>query len=76
MKFCFSCGMPLAGEEAEKAHGDFCQYCADDSGKLKPRAEVEAGLAEWLKSWSPSTSDEELARRARSYMAAMPAWVA
>jgi len=74
MNHCHSCGMALAGEEATAARGNLCQYCSTENGDLKPRAEAEMGLAEWLKSWSPPASDEEFLRRARSYMDAMPAW--
>jgi hypothetical protein len=74
MEHCHACGMPLAGEESGKAKNNLCQYCSDDKGNLVPRDQAIAGIAAWLKSWSPSASDEEFRRRAEAYMNAMPAW--
>ena len=74
MEYCYSCGMPLVGEDAQKAKGHLCQYCTDEAGNLKPRDEVAQGIAMWLKGWSPKASDEEFKARAESYMNAMPAW--
>ena len=68
---CHSCGMPLTGNP--EARGNFCQYCSDDSGTLKPREEVQAGIAQWLKQWTPD-QDVDFMGRAASYMQAMPAW--
>ena len=74
MKFCFSCGMPLEGEEAQKASGDYCQYCTDEKGNLKSRDEIAQGMVQFMKGWQPKVSDEEYLRRARAFMSAMPAW--
>ncbi len=76
MKQCYACAMPLVGEEAGKARGDYCQYCSDEKGNLKPKEEAVHGIAQWLKSWSPPASEEEFLRRAKCYMDAMPAWQA
>ena len=62
---CQSCGMP--------AEGQYCEYCTDESGALKPREEVREGLAAWLSSFAPEKSADFRAR-ADHYMAAMPAW--
>jgi hypothetical protein len=45
-KSCHSCGMPLGPGAA----ADLCAYCTDANGKLKPYAEVRAGIAQWLSS--------------------------
>ena len=74
MNMCYSCGMPLTGEAADRARGNLCEYCSDDAGNLKPREEVVFGIAQWLKSWSPETQEDEFIKRASSYMDAMPAW--
>lgn len=74
MKYCHSCGMPLTAEMETTARGDFCRYCSEESGELKPRAEVEAGIAQWLASWGPAASEAEYAKRAKAYLGAMPAW--
>lgn len=74
MKFCFSCGMPLEGEEAKKASGDYCQYCVDEKGNLKPREEIAKGMAQFMAGWQPKATEEEYLKRAYSFMAAMPAW--
>ena len=42
-KFCNSCSMPLPKEN----HSSYCQYCADEKGNLKPKAEIQAGIAEF-----------------------------
>ncbi|HEQ72140.1 MAG TPA: hypothetical protein ENN69_06595 [Spirochaetia bacterium] len=62
--------MPLGAE----ATGDYCQYCADGSGVLKPYEEVRAGIAQWLSSWTPETVKRDPTARAEAYMRAMPAW--
>ena len=73
-KFCHSCGMPLAGPEADKAKGDYCQYCADARGNLKSRDEVRQGLAQYLAGIKPEEKDVDYLKRADAYMQAMPAW--
>jgi hypothetical protein len=73
-KMCLSCGMPLMGPEAQKAHGDYCQYCTDDKGNLLPREQVKNGIAQFLKSWSPQGNSVDFIKRAEHYMLAMPAW--
>jgi len=52
---------------------DYCKYCTDERGNLKPREEIQRGIAEWLKSWQPDVNDEEAVIRAEHYMEAMPA---
>lgn len=69
-KSCHSCSMPLD----EKAQGNYCQYCTDEKGNLKPREEVKAGLTEWLSEWAPGGTKADFEKRAEHFMQAMPAW--
>lgn len=72
--YCHSCGMPLTGEVAEKARGNYCQYCSDEQGNLYPKEAVKKGIAEFLSSWAPEKEGTDFAKRAEMYMKAMPAW--
>lgn len=74
MKFCHSCGMPLDGKMGKEVVDNFCHFCADESGKLKPREAVQAGIIEWLKMFPAEGSNPNYVKRADSYMKAMPAW--
>ncbi|MGE5365231.1 MAG: zinc ribbon domain-containing protein [Bacteroidota bacterium] len=73
-KFCQSCGIILDGNIAKEAAPGFCQYCVDEKGQLKAKEELQAGIAEWLKSFSPADGNPDFMERAASYMKAMPAW--
>lgn len=73
-KFCHSCGMPISAEVAAKNTDKYCQYCADEKGKLKSREEVKAGLAHWLQEITPKDTDADYQKRAEFYMKSMPAW--
>ena len=68
---CHSCGMPL---NQSNARGKYCQYCTDEKGNLLPREAIKAGLADWLKGFSPSDGKTNFERRAEYYMKSMPAW--
>ena len=72
-KFCFSCGAPLTSDFKGPAE-NYCKYCTDEAGKLKPAEEVKMGMAAWLKSWQPDIDQATAVARAESYMKAMPAW--
>ena len=74
MKFCFSCGMPLDGEEAQKASGNHCQYCTDEKGNLKSKEDIAQGMVQFMTGWQPKVSEKEFLRRAYAYMSAMPSW--
>ena len=73
-KFCFSCGAPLKEEYANKASDKFCNFCADENGKLKDRKIVQEGVAMWLKGMDPSNTSSDFMVRADHYLNAMPAW--
>jgi hypothetical protein len=65
-------GMPLGPGAA----ADLCAYCTDVNWKLKPYAQVRAGIAPWLSSWAPKTGTADFENRAERSMKAMPAWAA
>lgn len=75
-KFCHSCGIPLNGTVAkESALADHCECCVDAATlKLKPREEIQKGIAEWLKMFTPVEGNPDMMKRADYYMKAMPAW--
>jgi len=73
-QFCHSCTMPLDAPGAKGASAVYCAHCSDDSGQLKPRAEVQQGIAGWFESWQGDISHEVAMERAAHFMNAMPAW--
>jgi hypothetical protein len=74
MKFCHSCGIILDGNVAKETAPNLCGYCTDENGNLKPKEVVQAGIAEWLKSFANVNGNVDFMKRADSYMKAMPAW--
>jgi hypothetical protein len=72
-RFCFSCGMPLEAA-GQGGTGEYCGYCTTSDGTLKPRQEVQNGIAGWMKMWQPEIDEAKASIRAESYMKAMPAW--
>jgi hypothetical protein len=67
--------MPLADNpEARSPNELYCKHCADEQGNLKPRGQVAAGVAWWLKSWQEGITQEQAERRADLFMRALPAW--
>lgn len=74
MKFCQSCGIILDGNIAKEAKSGFCTWCVDEQGNLKPKEAVQAGVAEWLKSFAPADGKADFMKRAENYLNAMPAW--
>lgn len=74
VKFCQSCGIILDGNIAKEAAPGLCGYCVDEKGKLKQKEIVQAGIAEWLKSYAPVKDGVDFMKRAENYMNAMPAW--
>ncbi|MBN2091368.1 hypothetical protein JW964_17280 [candidate division KSB1 bacterium] len=73
-KFCHSCGMMLSIPGAQGPAENFCSYCSDEKGQLKPKNEIQAGIAQWLQSMQPSIPLEKAQQRAEFYLKAMPAW--
>ena len=74
MKFCYSCGAPLDAPDFKGQVENFCKYCTDENGTLKPREEIKSGIMQFLQSWQPDVSAQEAENRAEHYMLAMPAW--
>jgi hypothetical protein len=52
----------------------YCKYCSDEEGNLRPRQEVQQGIAKWVQSWQEGISEEQAMTRADFFMKAMPAW--
>jgi hypothetical protein len=73
-KFCYSCGAPLDMPDFKGPAENYCKYCTDDSGNLKPRDEIKQGIAQWFKGWQPGVDDAVALDRAEYYMQSMPAW--
>ncbi len=74
MKFCYSCGAPLDAPDFKGPVENFCKYCTDENGTLKPKEEIKSGIMQFLQSWQPDVSAQEAEKRAEHYMLAMPAW--
>lgn len=72
-QFCQACGMPMSIPGAKGVSDDYCAYCSDAEGKLKPWEEAVTGLAAYLDSWQKVGPEESL-KRAKRYLTAMPAW--
>jgi hypothetical protein len=72
-RFCQACGMPISDRDANSASEQYCTWCSDADGNLKPWDEAVAGLAEFLDSWQ-KVGEEESRKRAKRYLTAMPAW--
>lgn len=73
-KFCHSCSAPLGLPGFKSAAENYCIYCTDSSGNLKPAEEIKADLAQWFKDWQPELSDNNALVRAEKFMQSMPAW--
>lgn len=73
-KFCYACGAPLDMPDFKGPAENYCKYCTDDSGNLKPRDEIKQGIAQWFKVWQPGIDDRKAQERAEFYMKSMPAW--
>jgi hypothetical protein len=71
-EFCHACSAPLSGD-FKGPSGKYCKYCTDESGNLKPRAEILAGLTQWIQGWQ-AVSPDIARKRAEYFMKAMPAW--
>lgn len=73
-KFCYSCGAPLDIPGFQGPVENYCHYCTDEEGQLKPREQVLAAIARWLQSWQPDLDETQARVRADRYLTAMPAW--
>ena len=73
-KFCHSCTAPLDMPDFKGPAENYCKYCTDEAGTLKPREAVKQGIAEWFKSWQPNLNNQTAIKRADLFMQSMPAW--
>lgn len=73
-KICYSCSAPLEMPGFKGPAENYCKYCTDDQGNLKPREEIIRGVTEWFKSWHPDVDHEKAAERAKLFLKSMPAW--
>ncbi len=64
---CQSCGMPIES-------GPYCQYCADEHGKLQPFEERFERMVQWTQRNEPKLDRKAAEGRTRDYMRTMPAW--
>ena len=72
--FCHSCAVNLNLPEFVGPVENYCKYCIDESGSVKPAEVVQEGIAHWMKNWQPDIDDETAMARAAIYMKAMPQW--
>ncbi|HDC4536937.1 TPA: hypothetical protein O8U17_002901 [Enterobacter asburiae] len=68
-----ACGMAMYSTDAQSASDQYCAYCSDSNGNLKPWEEAVSGLASFLDSWQ-KVGTEEAHKHAKRYLTAMPAW--
>jgi hypothetical protein len=71
---CRSCSASVHEMHNQGVSDHYCRYCSDERGQLRPREEVRQILARWLGHWQGEIPPDEAARRADSFMKAMPAW--
>lgn len=64
---CQSCGMPIE-------HGPYCQYCADDHGRLHGFQETVRRMSAFWQSRDGSLTSERAEQQTLEHMAQMPAW--
>ena len=57
-QFCQACGMPMSAPDAHSASDQYCAYCSDSNGNLKPWEEAVSGLASFLDSWQKVGPEE------------------
>ena len=75
-KKCISCGMPLTKKEHfpnEDETKDFCVYCADDNGNLRPYDQVVENMAQFFAQMK-NIDIEKAKDLVKEYMKEMPAW--
>ncbi|MFQ5653456.1 MAG: VOC family protein [Planctomycetota bacterium] len=72
MSECQSCGMPLADAKPGEM---YCNYCIDESGKLKPYEMIFEGTVSGYFMGMKNMARAEAEEAAREHLAKMPAWV-
>lgn len=73
-RFCRSCMASLSDQHNQGASHQFCRWCSDEEGRLRPEDEVHQILTNWFMNWQKGTTKAQAAERARHYMLSMPAW--
>lgn len=71
---CDSCSALLADGIHGGVSDRYCRFCSDESGRLKPRQDVEDLLSRWIGNWDRRLGPAEARERASAYMEKMPAW--
>jgi hypothetical protein len=64
---CESCGMPIES-------GPYCNYCADEAGKLQPFEERFARMVQWMERHEAGIDRAAAEKKTLAYMGTMPAW--
>lgn len=70
---CYACGAPLTGDFKGQSE-IYCKGCCDSHGQLRPRADIQRGIAQWFRTWQPDLDESTSLVRADLYMRAMPEW--
>ncbi len=73
-KYCHSCSAPLSSPEFKGIAENYCKYCTDENGVLRPKRVIQSSIAEWFKSWQPGIDDQKAMDRAELFMKALPEW--
>jgi hypothetical protein len=71
---CQSCTASLLDEGHRGASDRYCRICSDETGALRPRAEVAEVMADLFARWHGALDRAEALRQAREFMEHMPAW--
>jgi hypothetical protein len=45
-KFGYSCGAPLGVPDFKGPAENYCKYCTDENGNLKPKEEIKKGITQ------------------------------
>lgn len=64
---CESCTMPIES-------GQYCQYCSDETGKLKPFGERFENMIQFAMRRDSALTRAQAEERTLAFMAELPAW--
>jgi len=73
MDSCQSCGMPLADAKPGQM---YCQYCADETGHLRPYEQIFEGTVSGYFVAHMKMPRPQAEKAAKEHLAKMPAWLA
>lgn len=54
--------------------GQYCQYCADEHGRLKPFDERFENMIAWAMREGEGTTREDAEKKTLAFMGTLPAW--